>query len=103
MPRNGGGLAGIGRLRCRPWANATRAGVGYTWPNGRKSPLPQRRDELACSDFLGWFDDMDAIRESFARLLHCQAADIAFVSSAAAGLAMLVQGLEWRAGDEVLT
>src|SRR3954470_7825162 len=38
-----------------------------------------RRDETGCGDFLSWFDDMDAIRVLCARLVHCEAADIAFV------------------------
>jgi selenocysteine lyase/cysteine desulfurase len=62
-----------------------------------------RREEWACTDFLSWFDDMDAIRQSCARLVHCEAADIAFVISASTGLAALVQGLPWNPGDEVLT
>jgi cysteine desulfurase/selenocysteine lyase len=62
-----------------------------------------RRDELACGDYLAWFDDMDAIRESCARLVHCEAADIAFVMNASTGLAALVLGLPWHSGDEVLT
>ena len=62
-----------------------------------------RRDELACGDYLGWFDDMDAIRESCARLVHCKAPDIAFVINASTGLAALVLGLPWQSGDEVLT
>jgi selenocysteine lyase/cysteine desulfurase len=62
-----------------------------------------RRDELACDDFLAWFDDMDGIRESCARLVHCEAGDIAFVMTASAGLANLVLGLPWHPGDEVLT
>lgn len=62
-----------------------------------------RRDEYACGDFLTWFDDMDAIRSSCAKLVHCQAQDIAFVISAATGLASLIQGLAWQPGDEVLT
>jgi selenocysteine lyase/cysteine desulfurase len=62
-----------------------------------------RRDELACDDYLTWFDDMDAIRELCARLVHCNAPDIAFVISASTGLASLIQGLPWEAGDEVLT
>src|SRR5207244_961111 len=40
-----------------------------------------RRNELACDDYLAWFDDMNAIRESCARLVRCEAADIAFVIS----------------------
>ena len=62
-----------------------------------------RRDELACDDYLAWFDDLDAIRESCARLVHCDAADIAFVINASTGLAALLQGLPWQPGDEVLT
>jgi len=62
-----------------------------------------RREEWACDDYLSWFDDMDAIRGSCARLVHCEAADIAFVMSASTGLAALVQGLAWNPGDEVLT
>src|SRR5262252_1867826 len=62
-----------------------------------------RRDEFACGDFLEWFDDADAIRESCARLVHCHASDIAFVTNASTGLATLIQGLAWQPGDEVLT
>jgi selenocysteine lyase/cysteine desulfurase len=62
-----------------------------------------RRDELACGDYLAWFDDMDAIRESCARLVHCEAPDIAFVINASTGLAALLMGLPWHSGDEVLT
>ena len=62
-----------------------------------------RRDELACTDFLSWFDDMDRIRELCARLINCTADDIAFVTSASNGLAWLMQGIEWRHGDEILT
>ncbi len=62
-----------------------------------------RREESGCDDFLAWFDDMDAIRASCARLIHCEASDIAFVVNAATGLATLVMGLPWQPGDEVLT
>src|SRR4051794_31342539 len=51
-----------------------------------------RRDEAACDDYLRWFDDMDAIRVSCARLVHCEADDIAFVLNAASGLATLIMG-----------
>lgn len=61
------------------------------------------RDELACADFLDWFDDADRIRGLIARLIHCEAADIAFIPSAAHALSLLLGGLEWRAGDRVVT
>jgi selenocysteine lyase/cysteine desulfurase len=62
-----------------------------------------RRDELACADFLAWYDDADQIRTACARLINCSASDVAFVPSASAGLAYLTQGLDWKPGDEVLT
>ena len=62
-----------------------------------------RRNESACNDYLSWFDDMDSIRESCARLVGCEAPDIAFVISASTGLAALILGLPWQSGDEVLT
>ena len=60
------------------------------------------RDELACEDFLDWFDDMDRIRTSIARLIHCTADDIAFVQNASTALAVLISGLEWKPGDRVV-
>lgn len=60
------------------------------------------RDELACDDFLDWFDDADEIRGLVARLVHCGAADVAFVPNAASALGMLMGGLDWRSGDRVV-
>ncbi|HEX5227344.1 MAG TPA: aminotransferase class V-fold PLP-dependent enzyme [Bryobacteraceae bacterium] len=61
------------------------------------------RDELACADFLVWYDDADRIRAKIARLIHCSADDIAFVPNASTALGLLLAGLDWRAGDQVLT
>lgn len=61
------------------------------------------RDELACSDFLAWYEDADRLRASIARLIHASPDDIAFVGTAAAALAILLNGLEWKPGDQVLT
>ncbi len=62
-----------------------------------------RRDRVACSDFLSWFSDMDRLRESIARLVHCQASDIAFIPNASTALSLLLGGLDWRTGDRVVT
>ena len=61
------------------------------------------RDELACSDFLQWFDDVDGIRAQIARLIRCQAADIAFIPNAATALSMLIGGIQWKPGDRLVT
>jgi len=62
-----------------------------------------RRDELACSDFLDWFDDADLIRAQAARLINCQAEDIAFFPNASTALSLLLGGLDWSRGDRVVT
>jgi cysteine desulfurase / selenocysteine lyase len=61
------------------------------------------RDELACSDFLSWFDDSDLVRAKLARLIHASPDDIAFTPNASTGLGILMHGIDWRPGDEVLT
>jgi cysteine desulfurase / selenocysteine lyase len=61
------------------------------------------RDELACADFLAWYDDADRIRAKIGRLIHCSPEDIAFVPNASTALGLLLAGLDWRPGDHVLT
>lgn len=61
------------------------------------------RDELACGDFLDWFDDMDDVRASVAKLVSCQADDIAFIGNSSTGLATLLAGVDWHRGDRVVT
>jgi len=60
------------------------------------------RDELACSDFLQWFDEVDQVRSQVGRLIHCNADDVAFVQNASAALAVLINGIAWNAGDRVV-
>jgi len=61
------------------------------------------RDELACSDFLSWFDDADRIRGLIAQLIHSAPEDIAFISNAATALGLLLGGLDWQPGDRIVT
>lgn len=61
------------------------------------------RDELACSDFLAWFDDADRTRERVAQLVRCEPDDVAFIGNAAFGLSLLIGGIDWRPGDRVIT
>lgn len=62
-----------------------------------------RRDDRACADFLEWFDDADAIRETLGRLVGCRGEDIAFIPTAAGALSLLLNGIDWQRGDRVLT
>jgi selenocysteine lyase/cysteine desulfurase len=61
------------------------------------------RDELACGDFLAWYDDADRIRGKIGRLINCAPEDIAFVPNASTALGLLLAGLDWHPGDHVLT
>ena len=62
-----------------------------------------RRDETACSDFLTWFDDVDAIRALIGQLINCQPEDIAFAMNAASALSLFLLGMDWHEGDLIVT
>ncbi|MEN6534910.1 MAG: aminotransferase class V-fold PLP-dependent enzyme [Bryobacteraceae bacterium] len=62
-----------------------------------------RRNELGCSDFGSWFDDADRVRALAARLVHCQASDIAFAPTSSHAISLLLSGLSWKPGDRVVT
>jgi cysteine desulfurase/selenocysteine lyase len=62
-----------------------------------------RREETACADFLTWFDDMDELRALIAELIHCDAADIAFAMNASSALSLFLGGMDWHAGDRIVT
>ena len=61
------------------------------------------RDELACTDFLTWFDHADRLRGSIGRLIGATADDIAFIPNATAALGIVAGGLAWTSGDNVVT
>jgi cysteine desulfurase/selenocysteine lyase len=63
----------------------------------------RRRDELACTDFLSWYDDADRLRASIARLIGATSDDIAFVGNAAAALGMVLAALDLKADDNIVT
>lgn len=62
-----------------------------------------RRDELACSDFMQWFADADGTRARIAEFINCRPDDIAFIQNASTGLSLLLGGLDWKAGDRIVT
>jgi len=63
----------------------------------------QRRDDLACADFLDWFDDIDRTRLKAAQLIHATAEDIAFSINASTPLSLLLGGIQWQHGDRIVT
>lgn len=63
----------------------------------------RHRDDLACSDFLQWFDDIDRTRAKAAHLIHALPEDIAFAVNAATPLSLLLGGIHWKPGDRIVT
>ena len=59
---------------------------------GRAKPHFERRTELT-----------DALRGAYARLLHCNTADVALTTSTTEGIAQTVAGLRLQRGSEIVT
>jgi selenocysteine lyase/cysteine desulfurase len=87
------------------WTHLDSATYGHVPKRGVEAVAEHfaRRDRLACSDYLDWFDDADRLRGMLGQLINCFPEDIAFVSSTSQALAVLLNGIAWRAGDRIVT
>lgn len=63
----------------------------------------ERRDGNAAVDAPTWFDDLDRLRGKLGRLVGATASDIAFIPSTAHGLSIVLNGIDWKAGDRIVT
>jgi cysteine desulfurase/selenocysteine lyase len=50
-----------------------------------------------------WYEEIDAVRESAARLIGAQADEIAILKNTSEGLSFVAEGLRWNDGDNVVT
>ncbi|MFN8624901.1 MAG: aminotransferase class V-fold PLP-dependent enzyme [Candidatus Binatia bacterium] len=50
-----------------------------------------------------WEERTEAVRAGFARLVHAQSGEIAFVKNTSEGLSLVAAGLDWSAGDNAIT
>lgn len=87
----------------------------YTWLNhAAHSPLSTRvagvmtayaaeHRDTGLLDFHAWIDKIDGARRDAATLLNASPADVAFVKNTSTGLLLVANGLDWRAGDNVVT
>jgi selenocysteine lyase/cysteine desulfurase len=51
----------------------------------------------------GWYRDIEKLRESAARLIGAHQDEIAFVKNTSEGVATVAGGIEWKAGDRIVT
>jgi cysteine desulfurase/selenocysteine lyase len=53
--------------------------------------------------FFDWCDTYEKVRGSAARLVNAQTHEIAFMQNTSAGLSAVANGIDWRAGDNIVT
>ena len=81
--------------------------------HARVAPLPQRVCDAihafaqdACfsgtKNYPAWMRRVEEVRESFARLIHAQPEEVAFVKNTSEGLSIVANGLDWKQGDNVV-
>jgi selenocysteine lyase/cysteine desulfurase len=81
--------------------------------HARVAPLPRRVEKAACAfvkdasengtvNYADWLSRADRVREQFARLIHAENDEVAFVKNTTEGISMVANGLDWKAGDNVV-
>lgn len=80
------------------------AGIGIVRETARAAMRAAIDDVLATgsAEYARFFDARKAARHSAARLLDCDADEIALVPNTSTGLHMVADGLEWRPGEEIV-
>ncbi len=63
----------------------------------------ERTDQVLGSTLLECFADMDRVRGKIAQLIGAESEDIAMSPSTAHGLSILLNGIDWKAGDQIVT
>ena len=78
-----------------PWPRRTRdAVVAFAKENARQGSR----------DYARWLATEQALREQFRRLLNAPSADdIALVKNTSEGLSLVAHGLDWKAGDNIVS
>lgn len=64
--------------------------------------LRDQRDHGAVN-YLDWFDAVNHTRELCAQFINAAPDEIAFAPNTSAGLAMIANGIDWHAGDNLVT
>lgn len=54
-------------------------------------------------DWPGWLAGVRQVRELCARLINAKSREVAFAQNTSAGLAMIANGIAWRAGDNIVS
>ena len=81
--------------------------------HAKVSPLPRRVCDAinafthdACENgtinYKSWMEEVERVRGKFARLINGDVDEIAFVKNTSEGISIVANGLDWKAGDNVV-
>lgn len=81
--------------------------------HAKVSPLPNRVRQavnafvndvssFGTENYSGWMNEVESVRASFARLIHADVSEVAFVKNTSEGISIVANGLDWKPGDNVV-
>lgn len=81
--------------------------------HARVAPLPERvrkvvtafvddATRFGTAHYETWIGEIERARKNFARLINAEAGEVAFVKNTSEGLSIVANGLDWKAGDNVV-
>ena len=86
---------------------------GIFFDHAKVSPLPRRvydavkaftKDacEYGTQNYKTWMVEVDRVRGQFARLINGDVDEVAFVKNTSEGISIVANGIDWKAGDNVV-
>jgi cysteine desulfurase / selenocysteine lyase len=81
--------------------------------HAKVSPLPNRVRQAVNAfvedtslfgtvNYSDWMAKVESVRASFARLIHADVSEVAFVKNTSEGISIVANGLDWKPGDNVV-
>jgi selenocysteine lyase/cysteine desulfurase len=81
--------------------------------HAKVSPLPNRVREAVAefvndassfgtANYADWMAKVESVRASFAKLIHADPGEVAFVKNTSEGISIVANGIDWKPGDNVV-
>ena len=81
--------------------------------HAKVSPLPMRvrkavtafvedASSFGTENYVDWMAQVESVRASFARLIHADPEEVAFVKNTSEGISIVANGIDWKPGDNVV-
>src|SRR5688500_4041742 len=88
----------------RHWAFFNHAGV-CPLPRVASDALRRYAEQAETIAYIdaGWYRDIERLRQSAAAMMNAAKEEVAFVKNTSEGLSIVANGVDWRAGDRIVT